>query len=72
MVARLQTEVVGSLSKLVIVDVPFTSAFSVTTMVSAYTVSPSGCTLTEAIPAMESDITNVGAGRSVLVVVDKE
>ena len=44
--------VVGALKTVVSVDVPLTITSSVAIIVSAYTVSPSPCTLTEAIPFM--------------------
>ncbi|KJA13247.1 hypothetical protein HYPSUDRAFT_49968 [Hypholoma sublateritium FD-334 SS-4] len=70
--ANVLTMVVGVLMRLVSVDVPFTSASTVMTMVSAYTVSPSACTLREVIPAMDADITSVGIGGPVSVVVSWE
>lgn len=71
--AGLQTAVVGVLKKVVSVDVPFTSASSVATSVSAYTVSPSACTLREAMPAMVSDIAYVNnGGESVAFAVSGE
>lgn len=55
-----RTWVVGALTSVVNVDVPFTIASSDATTVSAYTVSPSGCTLTEAMPATVASWTYVG------------
>lgn len=61
------------LKTVVSVDVPLTIASSVATIVSAYTVSPSACTLTEAMPSTVASMTYVGSGeRSVAVVVNVE
>ncbi len=65
--------VVGVVKTVVSVDVPLTIASSVATIVSAYTVSPSACTLTEAIPSTVASITYVGTGDgSVAVAVNME
>ena len=58
--------------KLVSVDVPLTTAFCVATTVSAYTVSPSACTLRDTTPAtlaIAPVMGSVNCGRELVAVV---
>ena len=69
---NVQTVVVGAREKLVSVDVPLTTAFCVATTVSAYTVSPSACTLRDATPAtlaIAPVMGSVNCGRELVAVV---
>lgn len=58
----LQTNDVGVLKSVEYVDVPLTRASSVSTIVSAYTVSPWGSTVTAAMPAVVANMSCVNGG----------
>ncbi len=58
----LQTNDVGVLKSVEYVDVPLTRASSVSTIVSAYTVSPWGTTVTAAMPTVVANMSCVNGG----------